>query len=176
MTGAFLFGALFALFLVGFTHLSFSLTGTNEFCGRCHEMLPQVNSWKMSTHAVTKTGFKANCVDCHLPPDGISHYTYKAWSGLRDVWVHYIGNPSKVDWAGKAATKNHYLFEKACTSCHQDLTPPGLNRGGFLAHREWQRGRTQKKCWDCHEKLVHHGTTVLFTTNPEKQPALTLDE
>ena len=29
----FLLGAVTALFLIVFTHLSFSLTGTNEFCG-----------------------------------------------------------------------------------------------------------------------------------------------
>ena len=130
---AFLLGAASALFLLGFTHLSFTFTGTNEFCGRCHEMLPQVMTWKMSSHSVNTNGVVANCVDCHLPPSGIHHYTYKAYSGFRDVFVHYLGNPAEVDWEGKKFTKEDYLFEEGCMSCLPDLTPtPGMNRGGFL--------------------------------------------
>ena len=168
LIAAFGLGAVTALFLIGFTHLSFSLTGTNEFCGKCHEMMPQVETWRMSSHTVNSTGFVADCVDCHLPPSGISHYTYKAYSGLRDVWVHYLGNPAAVDWAGKRYTKENYLFEAACTACHQDLTPPGMSRGGFLAHREWVRGRAGKRCWDCHEDMVHHAQPVLFDPHRER--------
>lgn len=176
LIAAFILGVIAAIFFIGFTHLSFNLTGTNEFCGKCHEMMPQVNSWKMSTHSINRMGVVADCVDCHLPPSGIHHYTYKAWSGLRDVWVHNIGDPSTVDWEGKRYTKNHYLFQDACIECHQNLTPPGLNRGGFLAHREWKNGRTKKKCWDCHEDLTHHGTPVLYTSYPDKKTIKTLDD
>lgn len=161
---AFLLGAAFSLFFVGFTHLSFSLTGTNEFCGRCHEMLTQVTTWKMSSHSVNTYGVVADCVDCHLPPDGIRHYTYKAYSGLRDVVVHYLGDPAAVAWESKKFTKENYLFENACMNCHQDLTPAGMNRGGFLAHREWKNNRTDKKCWDCHQPMVHHNTPVLYSS------------
>jgi len=155
-------GVAATLFFIGFTHFSFNLTGTNEFCGKCHEMLPQVSTWKMASHVSNAHGVVANCVDCHLPPSGIRHYTYKAYSGLRDVTVHYLGDPSKVNWAGKAFTKSNYLFEKACLKCHQNLTPPGLKRGGFLAHREWMNGRTSKKCWDCHQNMVHHTGQVIY--------------
>ena len=172
---AFFIGVLATIFFIGFSHMSFSLTGTNEFCGKCHEMMPQVNTWKMSTHAMNRTGVVANCVDCHLPPHGFHHYAYKAWSGLRDVVVHYLGDPAKVDWEGKRFTKNDYLFEDACIQCHQNLTPPGLKRGGFLAHREWINGRTKKKCWDCHENLTHHDVPVLYTPDPKKKVARTLE-
>lgn len=158
----FIFGAATALFFVGFTHLSFEMSGTNEFCGRCHEMQRQVDSWAMSSHAVNNKGVVTDCVDCHLPPSGVQHYTYKGWSGFRDVWVHYIGDPTEIDWDEKFQTKDDYLFEDACISCHQDPTPPGLPRGGFLAHRERLNGRTQKKCYDCHERLVHHESPVIY--------------
>lgn len=91
------------------------------------------------------------------------------------MWVHYLGDPAKVDWPGKRHTKNDYLFEDACLQCHQDLTPPGLNRGGFLAHREWINRRTEKTCWDCHEDLTHHGTPALYTLHPKKKAAKTLE-
>jgi cytochrome c nitrite reductase small subunit len=160
---AFFLGMFSAFFFIGFTHLSFNLTGTNEFCGKCHEMLPQVNTWKMSSHTVNPYGVIADCVDCHLPPGGLHHYTYKAYSGLRDVVVHYLGDPDKIDWAAKSGTKHEYLFEGACLACHQDLTPGGMNRGGFLAHREWRNGRTVEKCWDCHAPMVHHNAPVLYS-------------
>ena len=167
----FFLGFLAAFFFVGFTHLSFNLTGTNEFCGRCHEMQRQVDTWRMSSHSVNPVGFVADCVDCHLPPSGIKHYTYKAYSGMRDVVVHYLGNPSTIDWDAKLQTKNDYLFEDACMSCHQDLTPPGMDRGGFLAHREWKNKRIQEKCWDCHEDMVHRKTPVLFTSKSRTKKA-----
>ncbi len=162
LTLAFSLGVLATIFFIGFTHLSFTFTGTNEFCGKCHEMLPQVNSWRMSTHAANDKGVVCNCVDCHLPPSGVRHYTYKAWSGLRDVVVHYLGDPEKVDWAGKVRHKDKYLFADACRRCHQDLIPPGMPRGGFLAHREYERGRTVKQCFDCHEYMVHHRMPVVY--------------
>lgn len=176
LVAAFFLGVFVTLFFIGFTHLSFNLTGTNEFCGKCHEMMPQVNTWKMSVHVVNRSGVVADCVDCHLPPHGIEHYTYKAWSGLRDVVVHYLGDPQKVDWEAKRFTKENYLFEDACVECHQDLTPPGLGRGGFLAHREWINGRTGKKCWGCHQDLTHHNVPVLYSPDPTITPARTLED
>ncbi|MBD3414837.1 MAG: hypothetical protein GF421_10460 [Candidatus Aminicenantes bacterium] len=159
----FLVGIFVTLFFIGFTHLSFNLTGTNTFCGRCHEMQVRVKTWEMSSHSVNPYGVVADCVDCHLPASGLSRYSYKAYSGLRDVVVHYLGDPSKISWEEKTHTKQNYLFEDACITCHQDLTPPSINRGGFLAHREWQNSTIQKKCWDCHEKMVHYNTPILFT-------------
>ena len=70
---AFLLGASAALFFIGFSHLSFNVTGTNEFCGRCHEMRRQVVSWQLSSHVINHKGVVANCVDCHLPPTGFRH-------------------------------------------------------------------------------------------------------
>lgn len=164
---AFVVGAFTAMFLIGFTHMSFEMTGTNEFCGRCHEMQPRVETWRMSRHHSNDKGIIADCVDCHLPASGAYYYIYKSWSGWRDLWVHYVGDPEKVDWQAKRFHKEQYVFEGGCMSCHKDLTPPGLPRGGFLAHREWMNGRTNKKCWDCHSDLVHHGTPVIFAKNDQ---------
>jgi len=36
-----------------------------------------------------------------------------------------------------------------------NLTPPGLPKGGFIAHRAYLRGETTKKCAECHPHVGH---------------------
>ena len=45
-------------------------TSTNDFCASCHVHPQASQSWKLGNHFDTKSGFVANCVDCHLPPSG----------------------------------------------------------------------------------------------------------
>ncbi len=156
-------GMLVTLVALGLLHLSFQVSGRNEFCGRCHEMQQWLDDYSFSSHAVNHATVVANCTDCHLPAEGLHHYTYKAYAGIRDVVMHILLDPEEIDWEEKLNHKDRFLFEDACTSCHSNLTPPGISRGAFLAHRDWERGRTTKRCWDCHETMVHHNKKTVFT-------------
>jgi len=154
-------GAIFAYLFMHLFSFTVHVTGTNEFCGTCHEMGPFIEQWQLSSHYDNDKGVVADCVDCHLPPEGMTYLTAKAWLGLVDVYGHFFKDLEQIDWRAKLEHKNRFLWDQSCRQCHQNLTPPGLPRGGFLAHREYLRGRTDKSCADCHENLVHYPVRTL---------------
>jgi nitrate/TMAO reductase-like tetraheme cytochrome c subunit len=80
----------------------------------------------------------------------------KGMTGTSDIIHNLYIDPYTYDWAA-AAEKNRlkFTFDSACRRCHHVLTPPGMPRGGFLAHRTYLRGETAKKCADCHPHVGH---------------------
>ncbi|TES91614.1 MAG: acetyl-CoA carboxyl transferase, partial [Anaerolineales bacterium] len=80
----------------------------------------------------------------------------KGMTGTSDVIHNFYIDGAKYDWAG-AAEKNRlkFTFDSACRHCHHVLVPPGIKRGGFLAHRTYLRGETKKRCAECHPHVGH---------------------
>ena len=133
-------------------------TNTDTFCVSCHYMAPFRTAWQDSVHGgQNPQGFAAQCVDCHLPHgDFVEYFTVKAVTGTSDVIHNFTIKPATYDWAG-AAEKNRlkFTFDNACRRCHHVLVPPGIKRGGFLAHRAYERGETKKRCTECHPHVGH---------------------
>ncbi|MEA7581093.1 NapC/NirT family cytochrome c, partial [Salmonella enterica subsp. enterica serovar Anatum] len=42
---------------------------TTEFCVSCHSMQPVYQEYKQSVHFQNASGVRAECHDCHIPPD-----------------------------------------------------------------------------------------------------------
>ncbi len=133
-------------------------TNTDTFCASCHVMVPFRTAWTNAVHGgQNPQGFAAQCVDCHLPHEGfIKYLTTKAITGTNDIIHNTYIDPVTYDWAA-AAEENRlkFTFDSACRRCHMNLTPPGLPKGGFIAHRTYLRGETTKKCADCHPHVGH---------------------
>ena len=133
-------------------------TNTDEFCVSCHVMTPFRTAWQNSVHGgQNPQGLTAQCVDCHLPHGSfIEYFTVKAKTGISDIVHNFTIDGKTYDWAG-AAEKNRlkFTFDNACRKCHHVLTPPGMERGGFLAHRKYLLGETQKRCTECHPHVGH---------------------
>ncbi len=133
-------------------------TNTDQFCVSCHVMTPFRNAWAESKHGGQNArGFKAQCVDCHLPHGNFVEYlTTKAITGTSDVINNMIIDPYTYDWVGAAeANRLKFTYDSACRNCHSDLTPKGLSSGGRRAHNTYLMGRTTKKCADCHPHVGH---------------------
>lgn len=133
-------------------------TNTDTFCVTCHIMTPFRTAWQEATHGgQNPQGFAAQCVDCHLPHGNFfQFFMVKAKTGTGDVIQNLYIDPYTYDWIGIAG-KNRlkYTFDSACLHCHHVLTPPGMPRGGFLAHRAYLRGETTKRCTECHPHVGH---------------------
>ncbi|AVX21348.1 MAG: cytochrome c3 family protein [Bacillota bacterium] len=102
----------------------------NSLCGSCHEMQPQINSWRLSTHG------RIGCLKCH-PNVPMTELAYKHWRG-------FYNQPIK---------KKTIVPNAVCLDCHsrqRDISPPG----GLVVPHEYH---TQKgvDCVDCHAGLVH---------------------
>jgi cytochrome c nitrite reductase small subunit len=133
-------------------------TNTDTFCVSCHAMTPFRTAWQESVHGGNNPqGFRAQCVDCHLPHGSfIDYFTTKAITGTGDLLHNIVFNPAKFDWAANAEENRlKFTYDSACRYCHYDLTPPGMPSGGFIAHRAYLRRDTDKRCADCHPHVGH---------------------
>lgn len=134
-------------------------TNTDTFCVSCHAMNPFRDAWKFSAHGGNNPqGFRAQCVDCHLPHgDFVEYVTAKAVTGTGDVIQNMIIDVNTFDWmANSEKNRLKFTYDSACRRCHQQLdAAPGMPRGGFLAHRTYLRGETTKKCAECHPHVGH---------------------
>lgn len=149
-------------------------TNTDTFCVSCHVMIPFRTAWQGAFHGgQNPQGFAAQCVDCHLPHGNFYQYFItKAVTGIGDVIHNLYIDPYSYDWIGKADEhRQRFTFDSACRHCHHVLTPPGMPRGGFLAHRAYLRGDTQKHCSECHPHVGHHNLPDKVRAYFKKPPA-----
>ncbi len=147
------FAALLFLFLA---QVGIKKTSTNQFCDSCHVHPQATESWKSGAHYDNRTGVIVGCIDCHLPPGGIAHYTEKAKTGLRDVYGMIFKDTEKIDWEAKSRIESavHHTYEASCTHCHQNLFPMTLSQKGGDAHLYYQQKAGELRCINCH---LHEG-------------------
>ncbi|WP_163534061.1 cytochrome c3 family protein [Helicobacter suis] len=134
-------------------------TGDDRFCGMCHIMTPEVDAYHLDKHGGKNgVGFKATCVDCHLPHDNIINYfVTKTILGLHDVYGNTFKNPYKFDWEENRRRAKEYVFDSGCLRCHEDLkSETTSNMKAFLPHRDYFSGLSHKKCVECHLDQVGH--------------------
>ena len=86
-----------ALFLVGIgavalwgTQFLMHKTSAQEFCVSCHSMNQPKEEWESSSHFSNAKGIRADCADCHVPPEGW-HYVKAKFIALKDLWYEMQG-------------------------------------------------------------------------------------
>lgn len=108
-----------------------------EFCGKCHVMDEQVDTYLHSAHRLG-----ASCSDCHVPHSLVPGASYKAYTGTRDV-LAVVTNTApaeiKVSGIGKKVIQDN------CIRCHGgmvgEIGDTSQNGGSF--------------CFDCHRSTPH---------------------
>jgi formylglycine-generating enzyme len=145
-------------------------TSTNTFCASCHTVHPHaIQSWKLSTHYDNKSGIVVNCVECHLPPEGIEKYSEKIKTGLRDVYGTVCKDVSKINWEEKSRPEYavRHTFESSCIHCHQNLFPLKLSEKGEDAHLYYLNNKKDVRCINCHISVGHYSETAIHAHNIE---------
>ena len=89
-----------------------------------------------------------NCVECHLPPEGIEKYSEKIKTGLRDVYGAVFKDVSKINWEEKSRPEyaQRHTFESSCVACHQNIFPLKLSKDGEDAHLYFQQNIKDIRC------------------------------
>ncbi len=133
-------------------------TSTDEYCASCHVHPQATDSWKQGPHSKTDSGLVAHCVDCHLPPSGVSHYQEKVRAGLRDLYGYYFTDVAQIDWEALSSYEHalNYTFDSSCLSCHVELFPPALSNKGVDAHLHFRKNREELRCINCHLQVGHY--------------------
>ncbi|MGM0418826.1 MAG: cytochrome c3 family protein [Thermodesulfobacteriota bacterium] len=138
-----------------FTYKIMTATSSPEFCASCHEIAPAVETWSTSPHASNDKGFRATCIDCHLPPpeNTIEFFFLKTKHGIKDVWAHlFYGEYDRE----KMQKRVHDTMDNStCIKCHSNILYIQADRGAMKAHREALYSNPQRSCMECHAPLVH---------------------
>jgi cytochrome c-type protein NapC len=153
-----MFGVVGAMVLVLASGFMVETTNTDDFCSKCHVMEPFRTSWQASVHGgKNPQGFAAQCVDCHLPHGNFVDYLVtKAITGTNDVYQNLTIDGKNFNWAANTEEyRLEFTFDSACHRCHHNLTPPGISKGGLIAHRSYLRGEANKMCAECHMHVGH---------------------
>jgi nitrate/TMAO reductase-like tetraheme cytochrome c subunit len=140
---------------------------TPQFCAtRCHEMKAAYRSWELSAHYSNDKGVVAECIDCHLPPKDkfFTHLTYKAYVGVVDTVIHYLGGEydrEKMREKARAETPNY-----RCLKCHRSLLVKPASSAARLAHQAVLNPTEDHKprCVECHNKL-HEREKKIFSSD-----------
>jgi len=107
------------------------------FCGACHAMDPQVNSYLNSSHKS-----HATCGDCHTPHDPIYGKVMGAYTGIRD----FIGVIKNVDhYEIHAGAQSKGIIHDNCMRCHADV----------MSHVGDSNLHNGMQCFDCHRNVPH---------------------
>ncbi|MBR8465068.1 NapC/NirT family cytochrome c [Campylobacter sp. faydin G-140] len=151
-------------------------TGDDKFCVSCHEWMdPFVKTYQKSTHGGTnKIGFKAKCVDCHLPHDSYIKYVFqKALNGASEV-THMAFNDAKdANWQENRKNRDKFVYNSGCLSCHKTILDiNSTNKNIDDMHKiyiDFKDSKTDKvSCVSCHKNVGHKelGKTLYEIKNP----------
>ncbi|MFC1726420.1 SUMF1/EgtB/PvdO family nonheme iron enzyme [candidate division KSB1 bacterium] len=179
---------LFIGFILGLTTVflanrTLNYTSSDKFCDYCHVHPHVTETWRLSTHYDNKSGIVVHCIECHLPPGGIEHYTEKSRLGAKDIFGKIFKDASKINWEAKSQLENakNYTYRESCLKCHQNLFPLKLTKKGEEAHLYYTRKKDQIRCINCHLYVGHYseqaqqailfGKTETITREIYTQPA-----
>lgn len=158
-----LIGMFFGVIICWGTYEGITRTGDDKFCVICHEMTPMFLSYRNDVHGgAGDVGFKAECVDCHLPHNNIVNYVYtKARNGVVEGAIHFFGDVENIDWHKNRERKDEFVFDDGCIKCHQNFTNlPNLSHKGKQMHEHYtllQGTNKQIGCAQCHIEVGHTG-------------------
>lgn len=108
-----------------------------EFCGSCHVMEFQVDTYMNSAHKIN-----ANCADCHVPHHLVRGSVDKAWTGFMD-FVGVVKNHDPYDIHASEHAKR--IIQENCLRCHEGLT----REIGDTSHDGGMY------CFNCHRSTPH---------------------
>lgn len=163
---------LFVGFVVGllatiYTNKALEYTSTNESCNMCHVHPHVFDSWRLSTHYDNPSGFRANCVDCHLPPKGQGYLPEKLKAAARDIYGYVFKDSADYNWEQKSTLEyaQHHVFKVSCLNCHHNLFPLTLTKEGQDAHLYYTQHEEDLRCINCHLHVGHYDPNAMHASN-----------
>ncbi|EPY0700267.1 NapC/NirT family cytochrome c [Shigella flexneri] len=84
-------GIVIGIALIVLPHVGIKVTSTTEFCVSCHSMQPVYEEYKQSVHFQNASGVRAECHDCHIPPD-IPGMVKRKLEASNDIYQTFIAH------------------------------------------------------------------------------------
>lgn len=135
--------AVFAVLII----LAVEVTSQPDFCSRCHEIAPAVESWRQYSHK------EVSCMECHADPGPIGVIKRKA-GAYKELYVHFFGEvPREME-----ANVNY----ENCLICHSGKRESKYPQAPNITSGNERRGQVHKTiladetpCLNCHRETAH---------------------
>lgn len=156
----FKFLTLAVFFLVIFSALGFfglEAASSSKYCASCHEMQPEYNTWKASTHS------EVDCVNCHIDPGFKQIAKVQAGEVVKGIRKDQITTAAII-----RMTKE--IPNSACENCHNMSTRQVSPSGDIIIPHDKHMDK-DIACTQCHSSVVHGkiaDRNMTFRTDYEK--------
>jgi nitrate/TMAO reductase-like tetraheme cytochrome c subunit len=147
------------------TQVMVAVTGTDRFCGTaCHSMQWVAKEHRESVHGgVNRTGVRAGCHDCHIPPNYPELLWYKAKAGIKDAIGEMRGVIDTEDKFKKERLRmarevwDEYKGNNSrnCRQCHEFAPEMLAKQQEFVRPMHQQVLEGKATCIDCHKGVAH---------------------
>ena len=116
-----------------------SVSGSPAFCGNCHSMKSEAETFARSSHQ------KQDCTECHLPhQNAVAYFAEKGRSGMVDMYHEIVRDyPARI----KLSEDARRMVNENCIRCH------GATMEEVRVSME--RNDTGGDCLKCHSRIVH---------------------
>jgi nitrate/TMAO reductase-like tetraheme cytochrome c subunit len=140
---AFIATMILILLIIG-SAAGIAFTCRPQFCGFCHEMDPQISSWKVSTHR------NVNCIACHVEPGLIPLLIDKVKAVKSPYYKIFGGYEKPINHSSRLAGHMH---EESCLQCHSRIKEVTPSHGRKIDHEAHEK--INLHCTECHNRLAH---------------------
>jgi cytochrome c nitrite reductase small subunit len=156
LTGSALAGVLagMVVYVAAISEGASYLSDDPRACVNCHVMVPQLATWRHSSH-----GRDTTCNDCHVPHSSVlAKYAFKASDGLRHSALFTLRRERQVI---QAIPASRAVIQANCIRCHL----PAIN--DVSPDHSFERS-----CIDCHREVPHGRVHSLSATPNAAVPPL----
>ncbi len=156
-------GIVIGIALIVLPHVGIKVTSTTEFCVSCHSMQPVYEEYKQSVHFQNASGVRAECHDCHIPPDipGMVKRKLEASNDIYQTFIaHSIDTPEKFEAKRAELAEREWARMKennsaTCRSCHNYDAMDHAKQHPEAARQMKVAAKDNQSCIDCHKGIAH---------------------
>ena len=156
---------LFAAGIVSWAGFNFALdeTNTEAFCISCHEMKSTTyEEYRTSTHALSRSGMRATCPDCHVAKPFLPKMVAKVRAS-KDLFHSILGTINttekfearRLQMAEAVWTRMKETDSRECRNCHDNLSFDFAKQSRRAVAQHEEGIAEGKTCIDCHKGIAH---------------------
>ena len=169
---------LFAAGIVSWAGFNFVLeeTNTEAFCISCHEMKSTTyEEYRTSTHALSRSGVRATCPDCHVAKPFLPKMVAKVRAS-KDLFHSILGTidttekfeARRLQMAEAVWTRMKETDSRECRSCHDNLSFDFAKQSRRAVAQHEEGIAEGKTCIDCHKGITHKLPNIEQAVGAEK--------
>ena len=151
-------------------------TNTEAFCISCHEMKnTSYEEYRMSTHALSRSGMRATCPDCHVAKPFLPKMVAKVRAS-KDLFHSILGTidttekfeARRLQMAEAVWTRMKETDSRECRNCHDNLSFDFAKQSRRAVAQHEEGIAEGKTCIDCHKGITHKLPNIEQAVGAEK--------